>query len=158
MYYNNGVGTVFGYNGVTICDTSESIVEPTQYFTARGIIGSYLTHGDSYDFKTKTVFSTKNLIKTPAYNNPTDSNDILSAFEASLLSSRLVDQKSTYNLGSTRTPSGFPRTTPKFEIKFYRNDQSKGYYSNKKYTVSHILYDFSYGANLVNLREEKSRD
>ena len=131
---------------------SESIVEPKPYFTARGIIGSYLTHGDSYDFKTKTVFSTKTLIKSPAYNNPTDSSDILAAFEASLLASRVVDQKATYNLGSTKTPSSFPRNTPKFEIKFYRDAQSKGYYSNKKYTVTHIRYDYSYGANLVNLR------
>lgn len=53
FYYNNGIGTVYGYNGVTICDMSASIVEPTPYFTARNIDGSYLTVGDSYDFTTK---------------------------------------------------------------------------------------------------------
>jgi len=54
------------------------------------------------------------LITTPAYNGPTDSNDILAAYEASLLQTRLVDQKSLYNLGRTKRPSAFPAQTPTF--------------------------------------------
>ena len=42
---------------------------------------------------------------------------------------REIDQRSLYNLGKTRTPSSFPRDTPTFEIKFSRDDKSKGYYS-----------------------------
>ena len=111
----------------------------------RNITVHYLTEGDQFEFASKRVISSKPLISSPAYSNPTDSNDILSAYEASLLETRLVDQKSLYNLGRTRTPSGYPRTTPTFELKFSRGANSKGYYGGKKYTVESILVDYSYG-------------
>ena len=59
---------------------SNAIVPPSKYFTATGIEGSYLTAGDSYDFKTKTVISSKKEINTPKYSEATDSNDILDSY------------------------------------------------------------------------------
>ena len=47
---------------------SKAIVPPSPFFTASGIEGSYLTAGDSYDFKTSTVISSKPKIVSPAYN------------------------------------------------------------------------------------------
>jgi len=47
---------------------SNSIVARSPFFTATGIEGSYLTAGDSYDFKTSTVISSKPKIISPAYN------------------------------------------------------------------------------------------
>jgi cyanophycinase len=136
---------------------SHAVVPPSKYFTASGIVGSYLTAGDSYDFRTKTVVSNKSVITTPKYSEETDTDDILDRYQASFLSSRVVDQVPLYNLGSTQTPSGFPKDTPKFEIKFYRNGESRGYFSEDKYTVSKILYDYSYGANLSNLQIEETQ-
>jgi len=139
---------------VSICDLSKAKIKPSKYFEATKVIGSYLTAGDSYDFRTKRIYSTKSLIKLPAYSTATNSIDILASFEASLLQSRLVNQKPKYNIGTTRTPSDFPIDTPKFEIKFYRNAYSKGYYSDKKYTVDNIYYDFSYVGSPSNLTAE----
>lgn len=118
------------------------------YFTANAIRTHYLTAGDRYDFNSKIVTSNKSKITSPAYSGPTDSHDILYAYEATLLETREVDQKSLYNLGHTRTPSDFPKSTPIFELKFYRDQQTVGYYGLKKYTVSNLLVDFSFGANL----------
>lgn len=92
------------------------------------------------------------MISTPAYSGPTDSSNILGAYEAPLLESRLVDQKSLYNLGKTKTPSGYPKSTPTFELKFYRNANTKGYYGNKKYTVESVVVDYSYGSNNLALQ------
>jgi hypothetical protein len=74
---NNGTGTVYGYNGVTVLDMSNAIIPPAKYFTASGIVGNYLTAGDIYDFRTKTVISSKQPITTPKYSEATDSNNIL---------------------------------------------------------------------------------
>lgn len=79
------------------------------------------------------------MIDSPYYNSPTDSNDILAAYEATLLETRLIDQKPTYNLGKVKVPSAFPRSTPIYQIKFLRTQGSKGYFSNKKYTVENIV-------------------
>jgi len=123
-------------------------VYPLAYFTINNVTGHYLTHGDQFDFRSRAVISSKSLITTPAYSGPTDSDDILAAYEATLLETRVVDQRSLYNLGKTKKPSDFSsRTTPTFEIKFYRNQQSKGYYSNKKYTAVNVVYDYSFGTN-----------
>lgn len=46
---------------------------------------SYLTDGDQFDFASQRVISNKTEIDRPYYNSATDSNDILSAYEATLL-------------------------------------------------------------------------
>jgi cyanophycinase len=156
MYYDNGVGTVYGWNGVTVNDLSDARLNSVGYFSISNVVGHYLTQGDKFDFKSMAVLSNKTLISTPYYNGPTDSNDILAAYEATLLQTRLVDQRSLYNLGKTKRPSAFPSTTPTFELKFYRGAQTKGYFGNHKYSVANIIIDFSYATNLgKNLVEEE---
>lgn len=147
LYYDNGIGTVYGWNGVTFCDLEHVVYTPQSYFTIQNVTVHYLTEGDKFDFKNNKVISNKSIINSPAYNNPTDSNDIIGAYEASLLMTRVVDQKSLYNLGKTKTPSGFPKGTPVFELKFYRNSNTRGYYGGKKYTAENIVVDFSFGSN-----------
>lgn len=147
LYYDNGVGTVYGWNGVTFCDLQYSFYSPQSYFSIKNVTVHYLTEGDKFDFRTKRVYSNKTIISSPAYSNPTDSNNILGAYEATLLETRVVDQKSLYNLGKTKTPSGYPKTAPIFELKFYRNANTKGYFQNKKYTVESIVVDYSFGTN-----------
>lgn len=113
------------------------------YFSIRNVTVHFLSEGDKFDFNSKRVESNKPVIGTPAYINPTDSSDILGEYEGSLLITRLVNQRASYNLGRTRTPSGYPRSTPTFELKFYKNADTKGYYSNKKYTAENVVLDFS---------------
>ena len=80
FFFENGVGTVYGYNGATVCDMSNALIKPQTYFTAVGIRSHYLTPKDSYNFKEKSVISSKTLIKSPAYSGPTDSSDILKSY------------------------------------------------------------------------------
>lgn len=85
IFYENGLGTVYGWNGVTFADITNAFPVSLTYFSIRNVTVSYLTQGDKFDFKTRKVISSKNIINSPAYTNPTDSNDILSAYEATLL-------------------------------------------------------------------------
>lgn len=55
------------------------------------------------------------------------------------LITRLVDQTGNENVGRSKTPSGYPSSTPYFEFTFSKDKDSKGYYQNKKYTVEKIL-------------------
>ena len=59
LYYDNEVGTVYGYNGVVICSLEEATINPLTYFTASGIRSHYLSAGDQYDFAIKKVVSSK---------------------------------------------------------------------------------------------------
>ncbi len=103
---------------------------------------TYLTSGDYYDFEKKKVTSAKPLIVNPYHNVSTDSSDILSSYQTTKLITRLVDQKPLYNIGLTRTPTGFPSRTPTFSLKFYRDEKTKGYLSDHKYAAESVLVDF----------------
>ena len=87
----------------------------------------YLTEGDKYDFKTKTVTSSKTLITNPQYKNSTDSEDIFGEYEASTLLTRLVDQTALFNRGRSVIPENYPEDAPIFELTFSKNAQTKGY-------------------------------
>lgn len=63
------------------------------YFSVKNVTVHYLTEGDKFDFINKKVYSSKPPIGTPAYINPTDSHDVLGAYEASLLLTRVVNQR-----------------------------------------------------------------
>ena len=58
-----------------------------------------------------------------------------------------MDQKGTANYGRTKTPEGFPTGTPKFEFTFTKDAESKGYYSNKKYSVERAIVNVNYSVN-----------
>lgn len=109
---------------------------------------SYLSVGDSFDFKTKTFTpsSTKSLILSPQYNSHHDSNDILSSYECTLVLSRLVDQIPSFNVGRTKLTQGYPYSVPTFRFVFEKNAQTKGYYDKVKkiYSVSKALVHVSY--------------
>lgn len=59
FFYENGRGEVFGENAVTIFDLSQSIRPQSKYFQLKNVKFHYLTQGDTYDFATKTVSSSK---------------------------------------------------------------------------------------------------
>lgn len=93
LVYENGIGTVNGWNGVTFCDLQNAVVGKEPYFSVKNVTVHYLTEGDKFDFINKRVYSSKAPIGTPAYINPTDSHDVLGAYEASLLLTRVVNQR-----------------------------------------------------------------
>ena len=106
LYYDNGVGTVYGKGGVFITDITKAIRNKKQYFTVSNVMVNYLTVGDTYTFADRKVHpsSQKHPISQPQYKNHMDSNNILSAYECTSLLTRLVDQTPSFNVGQTKRP------------------------------------------------------
>lgn len=144
FFYDKGFSTVYGANAVTFVNNSAASIRPADYLIIQNSTVTYLTEGDTYNFTSGVLQSAKPLITTPYYNRPTDSINILSAYECSLLETRLVDQTSVYNLGRTVTPSGFPSNTPMFELEFRRMSSTKGYYQRSKYTAVDVVVGVTY--------------
>ncbi|CAM6003341.1 unnamed protein product [Sphagnum balticum] len=59
LYYDNGVGSVYGWNGVTFVDLTYAQISSTSYFKASNITGHYLTHGDQFLFNGRKPISAK---------------------------------------------------------------------------------------------------
>jgi cyanophycinase len=91
LLVKDGVGTVYGRNGVFIVDTSVALPVQSQYFGIKNVKLNYLTAGDSYNFKTKKMATAKSLL-TPTISGFSDSVDILSEYECTRLLTRLIDQ------------------------------------------------------------------
>ena len=144
LYYNDGVSTVYGRNGVFIVDTTFSLKTQSDYFHLKNIKLHYLSAGDSFNFKTKKLSTSKKAI-SPSISGFSDSNDILSSYECTRLMTRLVDQFGFENLGRTRIPtdSTYPSSTPVFNILFYKDQETAGYKNGNSYTIENIKMDFS---------------
>ena len=99
---------------MTIVDISDAIRLSGKYFRMQNVKVHYLTEGDKYEFKSKTITSSKPPITTPQFKNSTDSDDIFDSYEASLLLTRLVDQTAVYNRGRSVIPDGYPEESPIF--------------------------------------------
>lgn len=148
LYYDNGIGKVFGKGGVFIADISKAIGNQKQYFSLNNVQVSYLTVGDTFIFSNRTLLPSpsKHPISQPQHKSHFDSSNIFSSYECTQLLTRLVDQTPLYNVGSTQKPKGFPSTTPTFKLTFERGYMTKGYYSTteKVYAVERALVHFSY--------------
>ena len=144
MYYRDGVATVYGKNGVFIVDTTFSLKTQSDYFHLKNIKLSYLSAGDSFNFKTRQISTTKKVI-SPSIGGFSDSNDILSDYECTRLATRLVDQFGFENLGRTKIPldEPYPSSTPIFNILFYKDQETIGYKNGSSYTIENIRMDFS---------------
>lgn len=134
---------MYGTNGAWLVDASNATFPSGSWFSANNVAVSYLTAGDQLAMNTLSVTSSKPAITTPYYTNYTDSSDITRAYECTLLITRLVDQKSSSNLGRTKIPSGYPSNTPQFLLTFHKGAATKGYYASKKYTADRVLVDMS---------------
>ncbi|MBX9598704.1 MAG: cyanophycinase [Burkholderiales bacterium] len=143
FFIKDGVGTVYGTHGVFIVDNRNASYSSANYFAGKNFRVSYLTKGDEFIFDNSTVVSTKKQISKPYYSGHKDSNNITASYETTTLITRLVDQLDNDNIGYTKAPSDYPRTTPKFKLYFYKDSQTKGYYTDDFYTVSNALLDIS---------------
>lgn len=144
LYYENEVGTVYGKNGVFIADISTAYKVPGKYFQMKAVKVHYLTQGDQFLFRYKSVKTNKAAI-SPSQNGFADSSNILGSYECTRLIQRLVDQKGVFNEGRTQTPSGedYPDNTPEFSLSFYKAADTKGYRANGLTTAENVLLDIS---------------
>jgi cyanophycinase len=138
---------VFGSNRLLIVDTAGASVQTGTYYKVNGLRVSLLTPGDSYNYSSKTVTSTKSAIGTAYYyGSAYNSADIFAALETSKSLTRVVDQTPTTNTGTAPVPaysSGptYPSGSPTIRLRFTRDATSKGYYGSGKYTVDKVKVD-----------------
>jgi cyanophycinase len=135
---------VYGAGTLIIADMAGATYQTGSFFKVTGVRVSLLTAGDSYNYQTKVVASTKAAITSPYYSSYYDSPDIFAAFETSKSLTRLVDQSSASNIGTAPRPvyssnPQYPSTAPAIKLKFTKDSQTKGYYSSGKYTVVKAL-------------------
>lgn len=67
FFYDNGIGRIYGRNGVFVVDGSEAYTLPGKYFKIHNVKVHYLSENDTFDFKSKTLTSAKQLIAIPTY-------------------------------------------------------------------------------------------
>jgi cyanophycinase len=135
---------VFGAGTLIVVDMASASYQSGTYFKVSGIRVSLLTSGDSYNYQSKSVTSTKAAITRAYYSGHYDSTDIFAAFETSKSLTRLVDQSDSYNQGSAPAPRytsepKYPNAAPTVRVKFSKDTQTKGYFSGGKYTVVKAL-------------------
>jgi cyanophycinase len=135
---------VFGAGTLIIADMAGATYQTGTYFKTTGVRVSLLTAGDSYNYSTKTVTSTKAAITSPYYSSYYDSSNIFAAYETSKSLTRLVDQSGAFNVGTAPVPvyssnPKYPNTAPVVKVKFTKDAQTKGYFSSTKYTVVKAL-------------------
>lgn len=109
---------------------------------------TYLTSGDSFDFKTKKVtpHSSKSKIVVPTYSGHFDSENIFGEYEIEKVYTRLCDQTSPYNVGRSNILDGYPSNAPVFRLTFEKTPETSAYWSasQKKYTGVNVSVGYSY--------------
>jgi hypothetical protein len=118
-----------------ILDGSNTTYHTDTYFKASGIKAYSLTSGDTIGFSSMNITSTKSLITDPYHSIAYDSRDIFYKDEAFKVMERLVDCEDSYALGKSKEKN------PRFELKFSKNESTKGYWSDYKYTVDNVTLD-----------------
>lgn len=146
IFLDDDVGTVYGTNGVTIADTSNAVFLQDAHFKVQGAKLTYLTSGDSFNFETGNVVSAKKLITMPYYDTEYQSENILALNEITKSITHVVDSAVPYILGKapapirkTGTSYGFEAQT--FNFRFYRGEQTMGYFTDGAYTAVGVLID-----------------
>lgn len=147
IYLDGHVGTVFGSNGVTIADTSSAVFSEGAHFKVSGAKLTYLTSGDQFDFQSKAVHSSKTLITMPYYDDTEyQSDNILGTNEITRSITYVVDSAAPYILGKAPAPvrrsgTSYGQEAQTFSFKFYRNEQTAGYFRDGAYTAVDVLID-----------------
>jgi len=142
LYYKDGMGTVYGRNGVFVADLSDTVKVKSQYFQIKKVKLHYLSQGDSFNFKNKKMMANKPAI-SPSMSGFSDSSDIFSKYECTRLLTRLINQHGNENLGKTKIGESYPKAAPVFDLLFYKNSETKGYKSGNTYSAESISVDFS---------------
>jgi len=138
IYIKDGVGEVYGENGVYIINGYYANYSVATYFEADGFEVSSLTSGDSYDFNTSTVTSSKALITRTRYRKVYNSDEIVTGDEGFRVLERLVDAKPTTAVGYSYYRN------PEFRFDFTKDVYTKGYKGDGKYTVDNVKMDITY--------------
>lgn len=147
IFLDDNVGTVYGSNGVTIADTSTAVFSEGAHFKVSGAKLTYLTSGDSFDFRTKVATSSKALITMPYYDETEyQSDNILGSNEITKSITHVVDSAAPYILGKAPAPvrksgTSYGQEAQTFSFKFYRNEQTTGYFRDGAYTAVDVLID-----------------
>ena len=146
LYLDGHLGTVFGSNGVTVADTSMARFDGETHFKVSGAKLTYLTSGDSYDFSQKRAISSKPPIVERMAAGLIESANILAPDEITKAITRVVGSDALAQLGNAPAPNlpngfSFGADAKVYKIKFYKNENTVGYFSAGKTTAVNVLVD-----------------
>lgn len=137
---------VFGNGNVMLVDSAQASAVSGTWYKVNGLRLSYLTRGDSYNYASRTVTSSKPAIGSPYYSSYYDSADIYAANEIVTTVTHLVDQSPGYNIGTAPVPAystapQYPSGSPVMHARFTRDAATRGYYGSGRYTAAKVLVD-----------------
>jgi cyanophycinase len=136
LYIQDDVGTVYGANGVFIADSTAAQFSATsQRMNVTGVRMNILTDGDSYNFKTKIVSSSKAPIERAYVLGSKSSNNIFGSYVSTKLMTHLTIQTGDVNHGYS------DKDRPGFEYRFSKDNKTSGHYSMGQYTVKNVIMD-----------------
>ncbi|MED7787779.1 cyanophycinase [Francisella sp. 19X1-34] len=128
---NKFTARAYGKNGVYIFSTANSkIASKDGFLKVSNITMDYLSAGDKVSFnKNKLgVISAKNKHKiNPAFNLPIATENILAPYNVFNTISKLAKDKVNVAIGKTKTPPGYPASTPIFKFTFRKGKDWQAY-------------------------------
>lgn len=134
FYINKDIATVYGSWGVWIIDTSTSrIPENQKHFSIENVRVHYLTDGDTYNFFSQDIYTSKSIIPFEDDIPVPTSNDVFGKNEA------LDSIKSLIRSNSTVSHGYSDEDDPTCMITFEKDSFTKGYYSDGLYTIVNLL-------------------
>jgi hypothetical protein len=131
---------VFGSGVLIVADTAQASVQAGSYYKVSGVRVSLLSSGDTYNFSSRAVNSSKAAITSRYYSGHYDSTNVFAAYETSKSLTRLIGQTDSVNIGSAPKPvyssdPKYPSTAPTIRVRFTRDTSTAGHYANRRYTV-----------------------
>lgn len=132
------IGTVRGSGAVYVIDASNATYGNGTSFSVEGLRINYLTSGDTYNFTTNTVTSTKSLI-TSFYNNSVqNSTDLFDRNEVET-NRLLIDLIKSIDNSANGIGVGYENGDTPFRFTFTKDSVTKGYQSQGLYTMSSMI-------------------
>ncbi len=139
VYLTDDTAYVYGQNGITFADGRiAKQYQDSKHFKTSNVRINVLTEGDQFNLKTLQVISNKTKITNPTYAGNLNSDNIFGAYQSQKLMNRLVHQIDDVNIGRSI------QNGPGFEFQFKKDEASKGYFDNDKYTVENVIMDIKY--------------
>lgn len=136
IYLNEDEAQVFGEHSVFIADNSTAQYQnQTGHMNVKGIVINLLTDGDRYNFKTRTLISTKPKILTPQYKGNLNDFDILNAYNSTKLITHLINQTENANHGFSE------KKTPGVHYVFRKDQKTQGFYDQNSYSAEKVIMD-----------------
>lgn len=127
------IGTVFGNGGVFIVDADEAIWSDSEVFGVSNIKLNYLTEGDTYNFDSKEVTTSKNIIVNLGESIKTKENAFGTYQVSKILLELAKTTESKIVVPVIKAEGTEFATGSDFEVSFEKTESTKCYTSDENY-------------------------